>query len=128
MTPLLLTLANLTPGDGGPGGGAAGEPVAVKLGEGFTGYIRPPGGPLCPVRLGGGGLGRAAVGQCDLFPASLTLDAEGRFRLEWGRAAFKGTVRRGGGRTVLTLDRPITRPEPRQWRRLAMELGTASRR
>jgi len=43
MTPLLLTLASLTPGDGGPGSGAAREAVAVKVGEGFKGFIRPGG-------------------------------------------------------------------------------------
>ena len=46
MTPLLLTLASLTPGDGGPGGGAAREAVVWKLGEGFSGYIRLPGGQV----------------------------------------------------------------------------------
>jgi hypothetical protein len=108
MMPLLLTLASLTPGDGGPGGGAAREPVAVavKLGEGFKGFLRLPGGPLWPVELDGTVLRPAGrrVGPA-FYPCSLRLEGEDRFRLTWG-VAFTGTVRREGGRIVLTLDRP----------------------
>jgi hypothetical protein len=53
MTPLLLTLASLTPGDGGPGVGAAREPVAVRLGDGFNGFIRLPDGPLYRAEVAG---------------------------------------------------------------------------
>jgi hypothetical protein len=57
MTPLLLTLATLTSGDGGPGGGAARAPVeavvTVKLGDWFKGFIRLPGGPLYRAEVAG---------------------------------------------------------------------------
>jgi len=113
MTPLLLTLASLTPGDGGPGGGAAREAVAWKLGEGFSGYLRLPAGPLREVRLRDRMLEVSGRwGESGFFAPSLAPDGAGRFRLAYGREVVKGTVRHDGGKIVLTVDPPPLTPEP----------------
>jgi hypothetical protein len=53
MMPLLLTLAGMLPGDGGPGGRAARAPVAVRLGDGLKGFIRRSDGPLYRAAVSG---------------------------------------------------------------------------
>jgi hypothetical protein len=125
MTPLLLTLASLTPGDGGPGGRAAREPVeaAVKLAEGFKGFLQLPGGPLCPVELMRGGLHIAGPrGVSTLLGCSLRREGCQRFRLSWGDD-FTGTIRRDGARLVLTLDWPAGGRGSWSWRRLVEKLA-----
>jgi hypothetical protein len=63
MTPLLLTLASLTPGDGGPGGGAAREPVAVDFGGVWDVTFCRKGEEPRRMALGAGGFGPAASGS-----------------------------------------------------------------
>ena len=110
MTPLLLTLASLTPGDGGPGGGAARAPVevaAVKLEE-FEGVIRLPGGPPLKARLEQGDLCVSHPAGCTYFlRCTLSRDEAGGFRLEWAGSVFRGAAARGPREAVLTL-----RPDP----------------
>jgi hypothetical protein len=93
-------------------------PVAepVKFGVGFRGYIRLPGGPYCrvealkdSVRITGTEL------QFTGYGAELAPDGPGRFRLT-GDGNFYGTVRREGGKTVLTLDRPTPKLATTRWR------------
>src|SRR6516225_11102690 len=129
MTPLLLTLAGMLPGDGGgAGGGAARAPVAVKLGQGCKGFLRLSDGPLCPVRLREGEVWvERPWGSASFFPASLTLGAEGRFlraadpthgqRAERGPPAGLGAGRNKRGRGTLTSPgpaAPLSRRPPSQ--------------
>jgi hypothetical protein len=125
MIPLLLTLASLSPGDGGPVSEAARAPVAVavKLGEGFKGFIRLPGGPLRRVEFHYGILevsGRR--GDAGFFGSSLDPDGPGRFRWKCGPEVVQGTVRRERGQIVLTLDRPTPEPDSSLWRWLVTNL------
>jgi hypothetical protein len=109
MTPLLLTLASLTPDDGGPGGGAAREPVeaAVKLDE-FEGFLRLPGGPPLKARLEEGDLCVSHPAGCTVFlRCTLSRDEAGGCRLEWAGSVFRGAAARGPRGAVLTL-----RPDP----------------
>jgi hypothetical protein len=128
MTPLLLTLAGILPSDSGPGGGAAREAVAVavKLGEGFKGFIRLPGGPLRRVEFHYGILevsGRR--GDAGFFGSALDPDGPGRFLWTCGPEVAKGTVGREGRRIVLTLDRPTPEPDSSLWRWLVTNLEGA---
>ena len=109
MTPLLLTLAGILPGDGGPGGGAAREAVeaAVKL-DTFEGFIQVPGGPPLKARLEKGDLCVKFPGGCSIFfRCALTRDEAAGFRLEWAGNVFRGAASRGPGGAVL-----ILRPAP----------------
>ena len=109
MTPLLLTLASLTPGDGGPVGGAARAPVeaAVKL-DTFEGFLRLPGGPPLKARLEQGDLCVSYPAGCTVFfRCTLSRDEAGGFRLEWAGSVFRGAAARGPRGAVLTL-----RPDP----------------
>jgi hypothetical protein len=109
MTPLLLTLAGLTPGDGGPVGGAARAPVeaAAKLDE-FEGFLRLPGGPPLKARRGKGDLCVSYPAGCTIFfRFTLSRDEAGGFRLEWAGSVFRGAAARGPREAVLTL-----RPTP----------------
>jgi hypothetical protein len=105
MTPLLLTLASLTPGDGGPGGGAAQAPVTVTLGDGFKGYIRLPDGPLFHAKYAGGRLSIEYPGQSirAVYLCTLTGDGQGGFRLTWAGATFRGAVSPSPRGLALTL-------------------------
>jgi hypothetical protein len=110
MTPLLLTLASLTPGDGGPGGGAAREAVAVMLGDGFKGFIQGPDGPPCPAELRDGDLKVEHESTATTFHRiSLTPDGESHFRMTWFGNVYKGAVGRQGRHVVLTLEHPTVK-------------------
>jgi hypothetical protein len=113
MTAWVLVLAGVTAGDGGMGKGAAWEPVEVapKLGDGFQGYIRLPGGRVCKAALNGrdfsltrpGGNGRDVT----FYDCTLTASVAGRFRLTWFGNVYQGTALRGRTGVILTL-----RPAP----------------
>ncbi len=107
MTPLLLTLAGILPGDGGPAGGAGREPVAPPLTVNgvFRGFVRFETGPLCPMALSGGVL-QLGDGEDRLYAPGCTLtpDGEGRFLLTLLSSPCRGTYRRQGDRLILTLD------------------------
>jgi hypothetical protein len=111
MAGIVLALAGLTAGDGGPGMGAARVEVAVKFGDGFKGFIRLPGGPLRNVELRGEALIISGpLGTTGHSPASFTMEGKGRFRLACRRVAVRGGIHHEGGQIVLTLERP--NPEP----------------
>ena len=98
MTPLLLTLASLTPGDGGPVGGAARAPVeaAVKL-DTFEGFLRLPGGPSLKARLEQGDLCVSYPAGCTIFlRCTLSRDEAGGFRLSGPATSSAGLGRRIG--------------------------------
>jgi hypothetical protein len=106
MTSIVLALAGLTCGDGGPGAGAATAPVAepIEFGVGFRGYRRLPDGALCVVRVYESHVYMdSAPGGVRFYGSKLTLDGPGRFRLG---VELRGTVRREGRKIVLTPDRP----------------------
>jgi hypothetical protein len=115
MTGTVLALAGLTCGDGGPGMGASREPVkvAVKLGDGFSGYIRLPGGPLCKAKQHRDALcldfpgGQVCVFNCALAPWG-----EGQFRLRHRGCVYRGTVSAGSRGIILTLDPTPQKDEP----------------
>jgi hypothetical protein len=117
MTPLLLTLASLTPGDAGrPGGGAAREQVAVKLGDGFKGLLRV--GP-CVRRVALKGalfvLDDEGVKACYCFTGcTLAGDGAGRFKLTWGQGqqAYRGRAQSTPRGVKLVLDPVPTKPPP----------------
>jgi hypothetical protein len=119
MTPLLMTLAGILPGDGGPGGGAAREPVAVKLGEGLKGFIRLPGGPLYRAAVAGRHFYLREGAGPNVIPfAGCTLagDGTGRFRLTWREQVYRGRARSTPGGVELVLDPIPTGPPPsRPW-------------
>jgi hypothetical protein len=97
MTAVVLALAGLAAGDGGPGLGAARQPVAldVQLGDRFKGYMRLPDGTAFRVEMEGKTFrlwppGRHRVlGDCER-----SADGPGRFRLQWGDVPLGGAVRR----------------------------------
>jgi hypothetical protein len=107
MTPLLLTLAGMLPGDGGPAGGAARQPVLPPLtvNGAFRGFLRYETAPACPVDLSGGVL-RLGDGEDRLYVPGCTLapDGEGRFLLTFLSSPCRGSYRRQGDRFILTLD------------------------
>lgn len=118
MAGIVLALAGLAAGDGGPRMGAAREPVAepVNLGAEFRGYMRLAGGPLRPAELAKGRLLVKAPGGVGFFGgAKLAPDGPGRFRLTF-LGDLRGTARREGGKIVLTLDLPAATPvSPDEW-------------
>jgi hypothetical protein len=110
MAGIVLALAGLTCGDGGPGMGPAREPGTepVKLGEGFKGYLRLAGGPACRAELRGGTLTltRYDGDPAELYYCALTGDGEGRFRLRWFVTVYRGTVETGPAGAILTVRGP----------------------
>jgi hypothetical protein len=104
MTRLLLTLPSLTPGDGGPGGGATREPVeaAVKLDQ-FEDFLQVPGGPPLKARLDKGDLCVSYPAGCTVFFRCTVARDGGGIRLEWAGNVFRGATSRGPDGVVVTL-------------------------
>lgn len=67
MTGIVLALAGLTCGDGGPGTGAAAEPVAREIAGSWVGRFHEEAGPGGPARLSGGPLVLRGPGKAVLF-------------------------------------------------------------
>jgi hypothetical protein len=106
MTGVVLALAGLTCGDGGPGSGAAREPVTagVKLPREFSALMRVPGGPLLEARLVKGDLHISyPSGSATFHRCAFTGDEARGFRLEWGGNVYRGDASRGPQGVVLTL-------------------------
>jgi hypothetical protein len=121
MTPLLLTLAGILPGDGGAGGGAAHEPVTagVQLPGEFSALMRVPGGPLLKARLEKGDLRLSYPGGSTTFHRCAVSSDEGRgFRLEWAGNVYLGDASRGPRGVVITLRTGIVKVGTIQPRRL----------
>jgi hypothetical protein len=106
MTPLLLTLAGIISGDGGSGGGAAREPVAVKLGDGLKGFIRlGTAGPLWAVEIRQGTMYvRRARDISRLTGCTFQPNGAHGFWLRWNDYVHRGTIEERGGRLILTID------------------------
>jgi hypothetical protein len=107
MTGIVLALAGLTCGDGGPGMGAAREPAkfAVDFGKGFRGRIRLPGEHPCEVRINDSGyLAFSSYYEVVMPGPKLSADGEGRFRITGRFATFGGTVSVDKEGVVLTLN------------------------
>jgi hypothetical protein len=124
MTPLVLTLAGMLPGDGGPGGGASRQPVLPPLtvNGAFRDFLRFETAPACPVDLSGGVL-RLGGGEDRLSAPGCTLapDGEGRFLLTFLSSPCRGTYRRQGDRFMLTLDGEGIETLPRAKRFVLLE-------
>jgi hypothetical protein len=106
MAGIVLALAGLTCGDGGPGLGAAREPVGVKIGDGFRGFVRfGTAGRLCPAEMHGRTLHvRWPRETRRLTDCTFQPNGSRGFWLRWNDYVYRGTIEEKGGHLILTID------------------------
>jgi hypothetical protein len=101
MTGIILALAGLTCGDGGPGMGVARAPVAVNFDGNWQGTLHTPRGNIIPIRLGRGTLA-LIEGRITRFPFVVKVTGASTFRVTGFRPhPCEGIYRFQAGEAIL---------------------------